>query len=59
MTQSTHDQVEGSIHEIKGDLKKAAGQVTNNPDLQAEGANEKLAGTVQKKIGEIEKVLEK
>lgn len=59
MTQGTHDQVEGAVHEIKGDLKRTAGKITNNPDLQAEGANEKLAGTVQRKIGEIEKVLEK
>ena len=31
----------------------------NNPNLAAEGQNEKLAGKVQKKVGQIEKVFEK
>jgi uncharacterized protein YjbJ (UPF0337 family) len=33
--------------------------VTNNPNLVAEGKDEKLAGVVQKKIGQVEKVFEK
>jgi uncharacterized protein YjbJ (UPF0337 family) len=36
-----------------------AGQVTNNPDLVAEGQNEKLSGQVQKKVGQLEKVFGK
>jgi uncharacterized protein YjbJ (UPF0337 family) len=44
---------------MKGKVKEKAGQVTNNPNLAAEGQNEKLAGKVQKKVGQIEKVLEK
>jgi uncharacterized protein YjbJ (UPF0337 family) len=59
MKQSTHDQVEGKLHEIKGDVKEAAGKVTNNPDLTHKGQAEKLAGKVQGKVGQIEKVLEK
>jgi uncharacterized protein YjbJ (UPF0337 family) len=35
------------------------GQVTNNPNLTAKGRNEKLTGKVQKKMGQIEKVLDK
>jgi uncharacterized protein YjbJ (UPF0337 family) len=35
------------------------GNVTNNPNLEAEGTTEKLAGKVQKKVGQIERVLEK
>ena len=59
MKSSTADQVKGKLHEIKGDVKEKAGQLTNNPDLAAEGQNEKLAGVVQKKVGQIEKVFEK
>jgi len=32
---------------------------SRNPNLTAEGQNEKLAGKVQKKVGQIEKVFEK
>lgn len=59
MAQSTKDRLEGSAHEMKGAIKEKAGKVTNNPDLKAEGSGEKRAGKVQRKIGEIEKVLEK
>ena len=56
MTQSTKDQVAGAVHELKGAVKEKAGQLTNKPELEQEGAGEKLGGTVQRKIGEIEKV---
>jgi uncharacterized protein YjbJ (UPF0337 family) len=59
MKPSTKDQITGKLHEVKGDVKAKAGQVTNNPNLEAEGQIEKLGGKVQKKIGQIEKVLEK
>jgi len=44
---------------VKGKAKQAAGQVTNNPNLEAEGQAEKLTGKIQKKVGQVEKVLEK
>jgi uncharacterized protein YjbJ (UPF0337 family) len=47
------------MHEAKGKLKEKAGQVTKNPDLEAEGHDEKMAGKVQKKVGQVEKVFEK
>jgi uncharacterized protein YjbJ (UPF0337 family) len=59
MKPSNNDQVEGTLHEVKGKLKEAAGQVVGNPDLEAEGQVEKIAGVVQKKVGQIEKVFEK
>ena len=59
MDESLKDQVKGKMHELKGDLKEKAGRATNNPDLEAEGAGESVAGTVQKKVGQIEKVFEK
>ena len=59
MKPSTTDQIQGKFHEVKGKAKQKAGQVTNNPNLEAEGQAEKVAGVVQKKVGQIEKVLEK
>ena len=59
MKPSTTDQIKGTFHELKGAIKEKAGQVTNTPDLQAEGQAEKLAGKVQTKLGQVEKVLEK
>jgi uncharacterized protein YjbJ (UPF0337 family) len=59
MKPSTTDQIQGAFHEAKGKLKQKAGEVTNNPDLAAEGQGEKIVGKVQKKIGQFEKVLEK
>ena len=59
MKQSTKDQVEGQLHEVKGKVKEKVGQVTNNPDLEVEGQAENLAGKVQKKVGQIEDVFEK
>ena len=59
MKPSTTDQIKGEMHELKGKAKEKAGQVTNNPKLTADGQDEKVAGKVQKKVGQIEKVLEK
>jgi uncharacterized protein YjbJ (UPF0337 family) len=59
MTQSTKDQVAGTLHEVVGTLKETAGKVTGNADLTDEGQIEKVAGKVQQKLGQIEKVFEK
>jgi uncharacterized protein YjbJ (UPF0337 family) len=59
MKQSTNDQVAGKAHELKGKIKETAGRITKDPDLEAEGQAEKIGGTVQKKVGQIEKVFEK
>jgi uncharacterized protein YjbJ (UPF0337 family) len=56
MTESTKDQLQGAAHDLKGAVKEKAGQVANKPELEQEGADEKLGGTVQRKVGEIEKV---
>ena len=37
MKPSTTDKVEGKFHEVKGKVKEAAGHLTNNPSLEAEG----------------------
>jgi len=59
MKSSTKDQVEGKLHEIKGKVKEIAGKLGDNPELEAQGTDEKIVGKVQGKIGQIEKVLGK
>jgi uncharacterized protein YjbJ (UPF0337 family) len=59
MDESTKNKIEGAVHDIKGSVKEKVGQTINDPDLESEGTGEKLAGKVQKKIGEIQEVLEK
>jgi uncharacterized protein YjbJ (UPF0337 family) len=59
MKNSTKDQAEGKMHEVKGKVKEAVGRATNNPNLVEDGQDEKVAGKVQKKIGQVEKVFDK
>ncbi len=46
-----HDRVEGSIKQTKGALKDAAGKLTGDTKLQAEGKADKAEGKVQNAIG--------
>ena len=55
----TEDKIKGSFHEVKGKVKEKAGQAAHNPNLEDKGTAENLAGKVQKKVGQIEKVLGK
>jgi uncharacterized protein YjbJ (UPF0337 family) len=59
MTEGTKDQIAGALHELKGHAKQKVGEIIGNPTLEGEGQGENLAGTVQKKIGQVEAVLEK
>jgi uncharacterized protein YjbJ (UPF0337 family) len=59
MRPSTKNEIAGKVHEVKGRIKEKAGRLTNDPDLEGEGLGEKVAGTVQKKIGQLQKVVEK
>jgi uncharacterized protein YjbJ (UPF0337 family) len=59
MSESTKIELKGMAHEAKGAFKAATGKVTSNPKLEAEGHVEKAGGKVQRKIGEIEKVIDK
>jgi uncharacterized protein YjbJ (UPF0337 family) len=59
MKSSTEDQIIGTFHEATGTIKELAGKLSDNPKLEGEGAGEKIAGKVQSKIGQIEKVLGK
>lgn len=59
MKSSTKDKVEGTLHQAKGAAKEKIGRATNDPDLEAQGIDEKLGGKIQKKIGDVKKVFEK
>jgi uncharacterized protein YjbJ (UPF0337 family) len=59
MKPSTKDEVAGKVHEAKGKIKEQIGRLTNDPDRQTEGTLENLAGKIQHKIGQLEKVFEK
>jgi len=59
MKSSTRDQAEGMFHEARGKIKEVAGDLSDNPKLEAEGKEESIAGNIQEKIGEIKKVVGK
>jgi uncharacterized protein YjbJ (UPF0337 family) len=57
MKLSTHDKATGKIHEVKGAIRQKAGEIGNDPDLEADGNAEKIVGKVQSLVGKIEKSL--
>ena len=59
MKESSKDEIAGKVHETKGAIKEKVGRATNNADLEDEGTGEKIAGKIQKKVGQVEKVIEK
>ena len=58
-TTSTHDRVEGKVHEVKGAVKEKVGQLTNDPNLQDEGTAERIDGVIERKVGDVKKVFGK
>jgi uncharacterized protein YjbJ (UPF0337 family) len=58
MKDSSKDRIQGAAHEAKGKIKEKMGRMTNNPQKEAEGQDEKIGGKIQKKIGQVEKVFE-
>ncbi len=59
MKQSSKDQAKGKLHEVKGKVKEKVGRAINDPNLAEEGQDENVAGKVQKKLGQAERVFEK
>jgi uncharacterized protein YjbJ (UPF0337 family) len=55
MKLSTKHDMKGRGHEVMGAVKQAAGKATGNRKLEVQGAGEKMAGTAQRKAGQIEK----
>jgi|CZKI01.1.fsa_nt_gi uncharacterized protein YjbJ (UPF0337 family) len=58
MKPSTQNKAEGTAKIISGAIKKEAGKTLGRPKLEARGINERAEGHLQKKVGEIEKVLD-
>jgi uncharacterized protein YjbJ (UPF0337 family) len=58
-TSSTHDRVEGKVHEVKGAIKEKIGQMTNDPNLQDRGTAERIDGVIEKKVGDVKKIFGK
>jgi uncharacterized protein YjbJ (UPF0337 family) len=59
MKPSTENEIAGRVHEVKGKIEEKVGKVTNDPNLVAEGVGEYIVGKAQKKIGQVQKVVEK
>jgi len=59
MKSSRQDQTEGMFHKAKGRVKEVAGELSDHPKVGAESIAEKIAGTVQEKIGQVKKVVGK
>jgi uncharacterized protein YjbJ (UPF0337 family) len=47
------DQIKGAAKDAKGSVKEAVGKATGNERLEAEGAGDRLAGKVQKGVGDV------
>jgi uncharacterized protein YjbJ (UPF0337 family) len=58
MKNSSINRSKGSARELKGRIKEGFGEATNNPDVEARGKMERLGGKAQRKLGEVERVLE-
>lgn len=56
MKSSKKDQVERALHEATGAVKELAGKLSDTEKVEAEGAGDKLAGRMQKRISQVKKV---
>jgi len=57
MKPSTDDKTTGKLHEVKGAIKQKAGELTSNPNLEADGRAEKHAGKTRSFVGKVEKAV--
>ena len=57
MKPSTTSKAKGSLHVVKGKVKEQAGKVVQDPKLEAEGKDERDAGHLQQKVGQVEQLL--
>ncbi len=57
MKRSTRDRTEGKLGAGKGKLVEKVGELTDDPDMEARGESEQIAGKAQEVLGNIEKAL--
>ncbi len=48
---SADDKANGKLHEVKGAIRQKVGELTNDPNLDADGRAEKIAGKIEKAFG--------
>jgi uncharacterized protein YjbJ (UPF0337 family) len=53
------DRIAGSAKQAKGSVKEAAGKMTGDAKLEAEGKAEKVAGKIQNAVGSASDALKK
>jgi len=46
------DELEGKVDKAKGWVKDKAGEVSDNPELEAEGEKDRVEGGIKEKLGE-------
>jgi uncharacterized protein YjbJ (UPF0337 family) len=54
-----NDRIKGKWHQLKGEIKRRWGKVTDNDLTEAEGDMEKLVGKIQERTGERREAIEK
>jgi uncharacterized protein YjbJ (UPF0337 family) len=59
MNSSTKDKVKGTAKEAVGKIKEETGRAIGNPNLRDRGTAEKVAGQVERKVGDVKKVFGK
>ncbi|MFB7881820.1 CsbD family protein [Brevundimonas diminuta] len=52
-----HDRIEGAAKNMGGKLKEAAGKLTGDEKLKAEGRADQVAGKVQNAVGGVKDAL--
>jgi len=52
---SNEDEVKGKMENLKGRVKQAAGAITGDKKLEAEGAVDRVKGAAREKVGELER----
>jgi uncharacterized protein YjbJ (UPF0337 family) len=52
------DQVEGTVTQLKGQVKEGFGGLTGDEDLQAEGQADQLIGKIQEAVGDVEETVQ-
>jgi uncharacterized protein YjbJ (UPF0337 family) len=52
------NQAEGKFDKVKGDVKQAVGDATDDPSLQAEGTWDKVKGGAKEAIGDVQDALD-
>jgi uncharacterized protein YjbJ (UPF0337 family) len=47
------DELKGAGKDLKGSMKEGLGRANNDPDMEAEGAAERVEGKIQKGVGSL------